>query len=61
MQSGVALGVFKLCEPDKTNPAFDDSFSLMEVLEERLGKLGIPVVYGLSFGTFQINLRCLLE
>ena len=48
--SGVALGVFKLCEPDKTNPAFKDSFSLMEVLEDRLGKLGIPVVYGLSFG-----------
>jgi muramoyltetrapeptide carboxypeptidase len=48
--SGVALGVFKLCEPDKTNPAFDDSFTLMEVLEDRLGKLGIPVVYGLSFG-----------
>ena len=48
--SGIALGVFKLCEPNKTNPAFNDSFSLMEVLEDRLGKLGIPVVYGLSFG-----------
>lgn len=47
---GIALGVFKLCEPNKTNPAFNGSFSLMEVLRDRLGKLGIPVVYGLSFG-----------
>jgi muramoyltetrapeptide carboxypeptidase len=46
----IALGVFKLCEPNKSNPAFDVSFSLMEVLKDRLGNLGIPVVYGLSFG-----------
>ncbi len=48
--AGIALGVFKLCEPNKSNPAFIKSFSLMEVLKERLGNLGIPVVYGLSFG-----------
>ena len=48
--SGIALGVFKLCEPNKQNPAFSGSFSLMEVLRDRLGSLGIPVVYGLSFG-----------
>lgn len=48
--AGIALGVFKLCESDKTNPSFDNSFSLMEVLRDRLGKLGIPVIYGLSFG-----------
>jgi muramoyltetrapeptide carboxypeptidase len=48
--AGIALGVFKLCEPDKSNPAFSDSFNLMEVLKDRLGNLGIPVVYGLSFG-----------
>ena len=48
--AGIALGVFKLCEPNKTNPAFSGSFSLMEVLKDRLGNLGIPVVYGLSFG-----------
>ena len=47
---GIALGVFKLCEPNKTNPAFNGSFSLMEVLKDRLGNLGIPVIYGLSFG-----------
>jgi muramoyltetrapeptide carboxypeptidase len=47
---GIALGVFKLCEPSKTNPSFDDSFTLMEVLKDRLGNLGIPVIYGLSFG-----------
>jgi len=48
--AGIALGVFKLCEPNKSNPAFNGSFSLMEVLKDRLGNLGIPVIYGLSFG-----------
>lgn len=48
--AGIALGVFKLCEPNKTNPSFNGSFSLMEVLKDRLGNLGIPVLYGLSFG-----------
>jgi len=48
--AGVALGVFKMCEPNETNPSFSESFSLIEVLKDRLGKLRIPVVYGLSFG-----------
>jgi len=48
--AGIALGVFKMCEPNEINPSFSDSFSLIEVLKDRLGKLGIPVVYGLSFG-----------
>jgi muramoyltetrapeptide carboxypeptidase len=48
--AGIALGVFKLCEPNKTNPSFNGSFTLMEVLKDRLGNLGIPVIYGLSFG-----------
>jgi muramoyltetrapeptide carboxypeptidase len=47
---GIALGIFKLCESDKTNPSFKNSFTLMEVLKDRLGNLGIPVIYGLSFG-----------
>jgi muramoyltetrapeptide carboxypeptidase len=48
--AGIALGVFKLCEPSKSNPSFSGSFNLMEVLTDRLENLGIPVVYGLSFG-----------
>lgn len=48
--AGIALGVFKLCEPSKTNPSFSNSFSLMEVLKDRFGNLDVPVVYGLSFG-----------
>jgi muramoyltetrapeptide carboxypeptidase len=48
--SGIALGVFKQCESDEQNPSFRGSFNLMEVLRDRLGNLGIPVVYGLSFG-----------
>lgn len=48
--AGIALGVFKMCEPNKTNPAFSDSFTLMEVLIDRLRNLEVPVIYGLSFG-----------
>ncbi len=48
--AGIALGVFDNCEPKKEDPSFEYSFSLMEVLFDRLSGLGIPVVYGLSFG-----------
>lgn len=48
--AGIALGVFDNCEPKKDKPSFDSSFSLREVLFDRLSGLGIPVVYGLSFG-----------
>jgi muramoyltetrapeptide carboxypeptidase len=48
--AGVALGIFENCEPKKDKPSFDSSFSLKEVLFNRLGNLKIPVVYGLSFG-----------
>jgi len=48
--AGIALGVFDNCEPKKDKPSFDSSFSLKEVLFDRLYGLGIPVVYGLSFG-----------
>jgi len=48
--SGIALGVFDNCEQKKENPSFESSFTLIEVLFNRLSGLGIPVVYGLSFG-----------
>jgi muramoyltetrapeptide carboxypeptidase len=47
---GIALGVFRKCEPKEVDPAFPKSLSLFEVLEDRLFDLGIPVLYGLSFG-----------
>ncbi|HEY0462034.1 MAG TPA: LD-carboxypeptidase [Pyrinomonadaceae bacterium] len=43
--AGIALGVFEDC-----NPKGDATQSLLDVLKDRLGELGIPVVYGLSFG-----------
>ena len=43
--SGIALGIFSGCEAKDEN-----SQTLMEVIKDRLGNLGIPVVYGLSFG-----------
>ena len=44
--AGLALGIFADCEPDED----DRSLSLAETLDDRLGDLDIPVVYGLSFG-----------
>lgn len=43
--AGIALGVFENC-----NPRTPNTQSLMEVLKDRLSDLGIPVIYGLSFG-----------
>jgi len=48
--AGIALGQFRKCEPREKDPEFSHSFSLFEVLEDRLANLGIPVIYGLSFG-----------
>ncbi len=48
--AGVALGVFKNCRVKKKDPSFDKSFTLFEVLYDRLYPLGVPVIYGLSFG-----------
>lgn len=47
--AGIALGVFKGCDPEGEAP----SQSLIEVIKDRLGNLGIPVIYGLSFGHIQ--------
>ncbi len=44
--AGIALGVFEDCNPKDATA----SQSLIEVLKDRLGGLGIPVIYGLSFG-----------
>lgn len=48
--AGIALGVFNDCDYKPADPDFGDTTSLWEVLSERLGNLGIPVIYGLSFG-----------
>ena len=43
---GIALGRFSQCEP----PAHVPSFTVEEVLRDRLSDLGIPIVSGLPFG-----------
>ncbi|MBW4557600.1 MAG: LD-carboxypeptidase [Trichormus sp. ATA11-4-KO1] len=43
---GIALGSFTHCEPPPNVP----SFSVAEVLRDRLGDLGIPIVSALPFG-----------
>jgi muramoyltetrapeptide carboxypeptidase len=47
---GLALGVFERCEARERDPEFPRSLTLKQVLQDRLGDLGIPVIYGLSFG-----------
>jgi muramoyltetrapeptide carboxypeptidase len=43
---GIALGRFSQCEPPPNVP----SFTVEEVLRDRLSDLGIPIVSGLPFG-----------
>ena len=47
---GIALGMFNDCEVEEDDPDYPDSLSLIEVLRERLGDLGIPVVWNLPYG-----------
>lgn len=44
--AAIALGVFADCGPKNT----EFSLNLPETLQDRLGSLGIPVLYGLPFG-----------
>jgi muramoyltetrapeptide carboxypeptidase len=48
--AGVMMGIFRNCEGKQKDPSFSKTFTLMEVLQDRLNKLKIPVVYGMSFG-----------
>ncbi|MBS1562459.1 MAG: LD-carboxypeptidase [Bacteroidetes bacterium] len=47
--AGIALGNFRDCE-SKGLSFSEPSFTLQQVLEERISSLGIPAVYGLPFG-----------
>jgi muramoyltetrapeptide carboxypeptidase len=48
---GVALGVFRSCVPDKDHPSiYENSFTVSEVVRDRLGGIGAPVATGFPFG-----------
>ncbi len=61
--AGIALGVFADCGPKNS----EFSLTLPETLRDRLGTLGIPVVYGMPFGhvahqaTFPYNMPAELD
>ncbi|MFN0036181.1 MAG: LD-carboxypeptidase [Saprospiraceae bacterium] len=61
--AGIALGVFADCQPKQDSP----SLSLPDALRDRLGGLGIPVVYGIPFGhvphqaTFPYGIKASLD
>ncbi len=61
--AGIAFGICRRCNKS-TVP---NSFTLKQVIEDRIKPLGIPAVYGLSFGhneqnfTFPIGLQAELE
>ena len=44
--AGIAMGVFAGCESKNGSR----SLSLLETIEDRLGDLDMPIIYGLSFG-----------
>jgi len=48
--SGIIFDRCPNCKPADYKPAFNVTFSLEEVLYDRLGKLGCPVLYGLNVG-----------
>lgn len=48
--AGIALGVFRKCDSKTGSAQGEQSLSLKEVLYDKLYSLGIPVIYGLSFG-----------
>jgi len=48
--AGVAVGQCINCDPREDKPAFSPSLSCQEVLRDRLGNLGVPVLSGLDFG-----------
>jgi muramoyltetrapeptide carboxypeptidase len=47
---GIAIGECVGCEHEEGRSHYDNCQSLCEVLVERLGPLGVPVVYGIPFG-----------
>lgn len=61
--AGIGLGVFKDC----SNRSAAKASELIEVLQDRLGDLGVPVGYGLAMGhvdnnfTFPIGVRARLD
>jgi muramoyltetrapeptide carboxypeptidase len=61
--AGITLGIFDDCEAKEGS----DSLTLMETFEDRFGNLGIPVIYGFSFGhidnqfTFPIGIEAELN
>jgi len=47
---GIIFGVFNNCERKAENPAYENSFSLLEVLKDFTEKVKLPCSYGFSFG-----------
>lgn len=64
---GIILGIFKNCDINNDDVTSENSFSLAQVLEERLKNLNIPIFYGFSFGhiseicTLPLGIKCRLD
>lgn len=52
---GIALGIFNGCDTKPEDEDYGLSTSLEEVITDRLGKLNIPVLYGLPIGHIKDN------
>ena len=47
---GIILDRCAKCQPAEYKPAFYNTLSVEEIIQDRLGDLGVPVLYGLSLG-----------
>ncbi len=47
---GIIVDRCAKCQPAEYKPAFYNTFSVEEIIQDRLGELGVPVLYGLSLG-----------
>lgn len=52
--SGIVFGILRGCDKSENSKA-PNSFTLQEVIEDRIKPLNIPAVYGLSFGHLNNN------
>ncbi len=47
---GIIVDRCAKCQPAEYKPAFNNTLSVEEIIQDRLGDLGVPVLYGLSLG-----------
>ena len=64
---GLVFGVFKNCEYRQSDNYHNYGVTVLDIIKERIGPLGIPAIYGLQFGhvpykfTMPVGARAILN